>query len=275
VASQVAFVLGGGGNLGAYEVGMLRALVERGITPDLVVGTSIGAINGASIAADPSAEAVDRLEEVWTNLDRTEVFASSILSQAANLVRTKTHLHSNRPLRKLLTATLPAEFSDLQIPFQCVAASIERAAEHWFSEGPLVDAILASCAIPGILPPVKIGEEHFIDGGTVNSIPIGHAVELGARVVYVLHVGRIERPLSKPRNIWEAAMVAFEVARRHRVARDLTRLPEGTVAHVLPTGETEKWNDPKQLRYRNFGAASGRIRQAYEATSAYLEAQAD
>ncbi len=250
---------------------MLRALIERGIMPDLVIGTSIGAINGASIAADPSSDTVNRLEQVWTNLEDTGVFASSIISQAASLVRTKTHLHSNAPLRRLLAKTLPDDFSGLVVPFQCVAASIERAAEHWFSSGPLVEAILASCAVPGILPPVKIGEENFIDGGTVNSIPIGRAVELGATTVYVLHVGRIERPLTKPRNIWEVAMVAFEVARRHRVARDLATMPEGTKAHVLPTGETEKWNDPKQLRYRNFGKAPDRIQQAYEATSAYLD----
>ncbi len=251
---------------------MMRALIERGIMPDLVVGTSIGAINGASIAADPSPATVDRLEQVWTNLDDTGVFASSIISQAASLVRTKTHLHSNTALRKLLEKTLPSQFSDLAVPFECVAASIERAAEHWFSTGPLIEAILASCAVPGILPPVKIGDEYFIDGGTVNSVPIGHAAELGAKTVFVLHVGRIERPLTKPRNIWEVAMVAFEVARRHRVARDLATLPEGTTAHVLPTGETEKWNDPKQLRYRNFSAAPARIQRAYEATSAYLDA---
>ena len=251
---------------------MMRALLERDILPDLVVGTSIGAINGASIAADPTADTVERLEKVWTNLEDTGVFASSIISQAASLVRTKTHLHSNAPLRKLLVKTLPANFSDLPIRFECVAASIERAAEHWFNSGPLVEAILASCAVPGILPPVKIGDEHFIDGGTVNSIPIGHAVAMGAKTVYVLHVGRIERPLTRPRNIWEVAMIAFEVARRHRVARDLATLPEGTTAHVLPTGETEKWNNPKQLRYRNFAAAHARIQQAYEATSAYLDA---
>ena len=104
----------------------------------------------------------------------------------------------------------------LALPFQCVAASIERAAEHWFTEGVLSDVVLASCSVPGVLPPVAIGDEHFIDGGIVNSIPVARAVALGARTIYVLQVGRLERPLQPPRWPWEVGLVAFEVARRHR-----------------------------------------------------------
>ena len=270
---KVAFVLGGGGHLGAYEVGMLRALVEHGIVPDLVVGTSVGAFNGAAVAASPSLEAVDRLEEAWTRLDNSDVFSGSVFSGAANLVRTRTSVHSNEPLRKMLEELLPAkDFADLEVPFQCVAASIERAAEHWFSEGPLIEAILASSAVPGILPAVEIDGEHFIDGGIVNSIPIARAVELGATDIYVLHVGRVEQPLSAPRNPWQVGMVAFEVARRHRFARDLASLPTGVKAHVLPTGESEppRFDSLAQLRYRNFRAAEGRIRLAYEACRTFL-----
>ena len=82
------------------------------------------------------------------------------------------------------------------MPFQCVAASIERAAAHWFCDGPIVPAVLASAAVPGLLPPVRIGDEHFFDGGLVHSIPVGRALAAGGRTVYVLHVGRIERPLA-------------------------------------------------------------------------------
>ena len=270
---RIAFVLGGGGHLGAYEVGMLRALVEHDVIPDLVVGTSIGAINGVAIAASPSQEAVDRLEDAWTRLDNSDVFSGSVFSGAANLVRTRTSVHSNEPLRRMLQTMLPAkDFAELEVPFQCVAASIERAAEHWFSEGALVPAILASCAVPGILPAVEIEGEHFIDGGIVNSIPIARAVELGATEIYVLHVGRVEQPLSAPRNPWQVGMVAFEVARRHRFARDLASLPEGVKAHVLPTGESDRarYDSLAQLRYRDFRAAQGRIRAAYDAARSYL-----
>ena len=85
------------------------------------------------------------------------------------------------------------------MPFGCVAACVETASERWFSDGPLVDAVLASCAVPGLLPPVRIGDEHFLDGGIVNSIPVGRAIALGARRIYVMHVGRVDRPLSVPR----------------------------------------------------------------------------
>jgi NTE family protein len=271
---KLAFVLGGGGQLGACQVGMLRALLERGVRPDVVVGTSVGAINGVGVAVGPTTEAVDRLETIWLNLEKDQVFSGSLLAGAANLVRTRTHLHSNRPLRRLLERTLPVDrFEDLEVPFQCVAASIERAAEHWFTSGPLVDAILASAAVPGILPPVNIGGEHFMDGGLVNSVPIGRAVHLGATEIFVLHVGRIDRPLGPPRNVWQIGMVAFEIARRHRFASDMAALPEGVVAHVLPTGDPRppRYDDLRQLRYRDFTAVGKRIEQAHRATARYLD----
>ena len=274
VPARIAFVLGGGGRLGACEVGMLRALLERDIVPDLIVGTSIGAMNGAALAVAPEMATIDRLEDIWTTLDKSEVFSGSVFSGAANLVRTRTSLQSNASLRRLIEKLLPAEtFDDLAVPFECVAASIERAAEHWFSEGSLVDAILASSAVPGILPPVKLNGEHFIDGGIVNSIPIGRAVDLGATEIFVLHVGRIERPLTAPKNPWQVGMVAFEVARRHRFARDMASLPAEVTAHVLPSGETEPphYDSLGQLRYKNFRSVGRHIKLAYEATAAYLD----
>jgi NTE family protein len=249
---------------------MLRALLERGIRPDLVVGTSVGALNGAAIAADPTLEMAKRLGDVWMNLDEESIFGGSILSGAANLVRSRTHLHSNRALRVLIERLLPARrFEDLAVPFQCVAASIERAAEHWFQEGFLTDAILASAAVPGVLPPVQIDGEHFVDGGIVNSIPISRAVELGAAEIYVLQVGRIEAPLAPPRTPVQVALVAFEIARRHRFARDLATLPDGVVAHVLPTGEPKR-PGLSQLNYRDFKAVARRIERAHRATADYL-----
>ena len=86
-------------------------------------------------------------------------------------------------------------------------------------------AVLASCAVPGLLPPVEVDGEHYFDGGLVDSIPVGRAVALGASTVYVLHVGRIERPLTVPRRPWEVGLVAFEIARRHRFHEEMSALP--------------------------------------------------
>jgi NTE family protein len=270
----VAFVLGGGGqSLGAHEVGMLRALLERGIVPDLVVGTSIGAINGAAVAAEPTLGAVERLVETWSAIERSDVFDGSIVGRLATLARTRTHLHDPAPLRALLRRALPVErIEDLAVPFQCVAASIEQAAEHWFADGPLVAAVLASSAVPGILPPVVIDGEHFIDGGVVNSIPVRRAVELGARTIYVLHVGRLERPLEPPRWPWEVALVAFEIARRHRFVADLAALGGEATLHVLPTGQAEapRFSDLSQYRYRDTSRIAGRMASAHRASLEYL-----
>lgn len=274
-APTIAFVLGGGGHLGAYEVGMLRALLERGTVPDLVLGTSIGAINGAAVAAEPTLEAVERLAGMWTRFERNDVFGGSVLSRLGTLARTRTHLHGNEGLRRLLTDAVPvARIEELPVPFECVAASIESASERWFTSGPLVDAVLASSAVPGILPPVEIAGEHFLDGGIVNSIPVGRALARGARTVYVLHVGRVDRPLAPPRWPWEVGLVAFEIARRHRFVADIAAIPAGLDVHVLPTGQPtgSRSADLSELRYRDTSRIAERIERAFEASSAYLDA---
>ncbi|MYR59418.1 patatin-like phospholipase family protein [Streptomyces sp. SID625] len=269
-----AFVLGGGGALGAYEVGMLKALFAAGVHPDLVVGTSVGAINGAAVAADPSQASVARLADLWTGLGRAGVFSGSLLGRLTTAVRSGTHLYHPAPLRELLCAHLPVtRIEALSLPFQCVAANIERAAEHWFTDGPLVDAVLASCAVPGLLPPVRLDGAHFVDGGLVNSIPVGRAVALGATEIYVLQVGRVERTLSPPRAPWQVALVAFEIARRHRFARDMADLPASVTVRVLPSGSgaDEGTATLRQLRYRTFGRTAERIERAYAASSRYIE----
>ena len=267
-AARVAFVLGGGGVLGATQVGMLRALLEAGRRPDLVVGTSVGALNGAALAADPSLAGVDVLAGMWSDLSDSGMFAGSLLAQASTLARHRTHLYSAEPLRRLIAARLPEKFEDLAVPFQCVAASIENAGAHWFSTGPLDEAVLASCAVPGLLPPVEIGGEHFLDGGLVHSIPVGRALALGATEIYVLHVGRIERPLAPPRSPRDVGLVAFEIARRHRFVEEMATLPDTVQVHVLPSGEE---NAPlMSLRYRSPAAVTGRISRGFQAASDYL-----
>lgn len=273
---EIAFVLGGGGVLGAHEVGMLRALADHGVRPDLILGTSIGAVNGAFFAADPTPAGVERLTEVWVASDMVEFTAGALARRLTTLARSRTHLESFGHIRARLANSLPVRrLEDLMVPFQCVAASIERAAEHWFDAGELADVLLASCAVPGIMPPVRIGDEHFIDGGIVNSIPVSRAVLLGARRIYVLQVGRLEKPLAPPRWPWEVGLVAFEVARRHRFAHDLASLPEGVELHVLPTGGTAApaYNDlAGQVRVRRaVSTVQRQIESAHDATTRYLE----
>jgi NTE family protein len=271
-----AFVLGGGGILGAVEVGMLRALLERGITPDLVLGTSVGALNGALVAREPRLPVIERLTELWVETARSrDVYGDRPLRTVRRAVATGTHIYSARPLTLRLEDELgDTTFADLEVRLQVCAASIERSAEHWFDSGPLVPAIVASAAVPGLLPPARVetefGVEHFLDGGIVNSIPVGRAVALGATRVFVLQVGRVDRPLSVPTRPWEVARVSFEVARRHRFTRELAEIPDDVEAHVLPAAGTSA-KDDSMLAFRDFSSVRRRIDASYDAALAYLD----
>lgn len=271
-----AFVLGGGGVLGAVEVGMLRALLEREIVPDLVLGTSVGALNGAMVARQPHLDVVERLTELWVETAQSrDVYGDRPLRTVRRAVSTGTHIYSQRPLRRRLEEEFgETTFDELPVTFEVCAASIERAAEHWFTTGPIVPAILASAAVPGLLPPARVvtvhGEEHFLDGGLVNSIPVGRAVDLGADRVFVLQVGRIDRPLKVPKRPWEVARVSFEVARRHRFMREMASIPAGVEAHVLPAGGTSA-RDDSMRSHRDFDTVQQRIDATYAAARSYLD----
>ncbi|MEN0129867.1 MAG: patatin-like phospholipase family protein [Brevundimonas sp.] len=267
----IGFVLGGGGVRGAVQVGMVRALFEAGIVPDTIVGTSIGAINGAAIAHDPSPAIVEKLVDAWASPAAAAIYGDSWPKQLRRLARSRTHLNDPGPLRELLVEMLGDEptFEGLTVPLAVTAASIERAAERWFDSGPLIPAVLASSSVPGILPPTEIDGEHFVDGGIVNSIPLGEAIRRGATHVYVLQVGRIEESLEAPDRPSEVARVSFEIARRHRFSREIDDVPEGVSVHVLPSGGP-KPGDDKLSSYRKLDATKARIDAAYEATARHL-----
>jgi NTE family protein len=267
-ANRTAIVLGGGGVLGATQVGMLRAVLESGVQPGLIVGTSVGAINGAAIAANPTSAGVEVLADLWGSLTEAGMFGDNVLARAGTLAKHRTHLYSPTPLRKLVASHLPATFEELVVEFQCVAASIERAGAHWFSQGNLADAVMASAAVPGLLPPAEIDGEHFLDGGLVHSIPVGRAVALGATEIYVLHVGRIEQPLKPPRSLWDVCLTSFELARRHRFVEEMADLPTDVRVHVLPSGEEKL--PLVTMRYRHSKAVASRIERGYRAASEYL-----
>lgn len=269
--SLTAFVLGGGGMLGSAEAGMLQALAEAAVVPDLILGSSVGAINGVAYASEPGPGAADRLVSMWADLGSSDIFGGTVVAQLGTLARSSgTHLYTADRLRALVSKHVPvARIEDLAVPFQCVAACVERAAAHWFQDGPVVEAVLASCAVPGLLPAVRIGDEHFVDGGLVNSLPVDRAVALGATEIYVLHVGRLEQPLQAPRRPWEVASVAFEIARRSRFTDAMAALPPEVTVHVLPTG-TER-TPIATLRFRSSRQVPERIERARAATAAYLQ----
>lgn len=254
---------------------MAKALAARGLQPDLIVGTSIGALNGAVLAADPIEQSVPRLVRMWEEMRASSVFGESLVRRFRHLLDHWTHFHSNDPLRKLVEQWVPySKLEEAHVELQTCAACIETSAEHWFTEGPVVDAVMASCALPGVLPPVVVGGRHYIDGGVVNSIPVSRAIELGATDVYVLHVGHIDDPLEAPRHPWDVAMVSFEIARRHRFHRELEAAGGRVDVHVMPTGRPPgRYNDLAKLRYNYDSAIHTRIDTAERASLAFLDGE--
>src|SRR3954447_10372384 len=249
---------------------MLRALFEIEAYPDLVLGTSVGALNGAMVARDPTPAVIERLTELWQDASTARAISDRPFRTVRRAVSTGTHLYSAEFMQLRLREEFgETTFEDLPVPLQVCAASIERAAEHWFNSGRLVDAIMASAAVPGLLPPAEVEGEHFLDGGIVNSIPLGRAVALGADRVFVLQVGRIDRPLTVPHRPWEVARVSFEIARRHRFGRELAEVPEGVGVHVLPARGTTS-RDDSLLAHRDFSQVGVRIDASYDASRDYL-----
>lgn len=268
-SGPVAAVLSGGGNHGAVQVGMLRALAEHGIRPDLVLGCSIGALNGVAYAQDPTPAGIDRLDHLWRGLGEAGMFPSGLMQTLA-LARKGESVHTNDRLRGLLEGLLRVErFEDLPVRFQCVATDVLGVREVWFSSGGLVDPILASAALPGILPAVVIDGIRYLDGAIVDDVPVSRAVALGARTVYVLHCGTIDRPRPEPRRPVDVAVQAYWVARHHRFKRDLEALPPGVEAIVLPTGGT------RSLRYNDFSHGGELLDSAYAAANAFLDGVVD
>ena len=183
----VGYVLGGGGSLGAVQVGMLQALGERDIAPNLVTGTSVGSLNGAVLAMD-SRSAANRLSHLWARMSRERVFPGGLLAQARTLQHTRTHLFPSTGLAAVIGDFLGAEvtFADLDLPFAAVTTDIATARPHVLRDGPLLPALLASAAIPGIFAPVEVGDLRLYDGGLVANVPMRQAVAMGARSLIVL-----------------------------------------------------------------------------------------
>jgi len=264
---RTAFVLSSGRNLGAVQVGMLRALVEHDLRPDLVVGCSVGAINGAGFAEDPTLARVERMEEVWRSTEAKDLLPRPWkLPPAVSLARRIEAIHPVDGLRRLIAQTMDARtFEELAVPLHVVATDVADACEAWFDRGPLLAPLLASSAVPAMFPAVEIASRRYVDGAVVNDVPAQRAVDLGAATVYVLEAGSFWHPWTEPRRPADSAIQAYNLARRHRFRRELDGLPGDVDVHVLPHG------DPPRLRLRDMTQASLLMAAAHQATAAYLD----
>jgi len=242
----VAFVLSGGASLGASQAGMVHALYERGIRPDLLVGTSVGAVNAAFLASRPPTESTARdLEALWRGLSRGQVFPTNPLTMGLGLLGMRDHSVPPGPLRRLIDRHVEFErLEDAATPLHVVATDALSGDEVRLSAGPAVDAVLASAAIPGVFPHVPWESRLLMDGAIVNNTPISHAIELGADRVIILQALSRDQLDRAPRGVLGAGLVAIartigrrfaEDVSRYATAVDLLVLSHAAPAEILPT----------------------------------------
>jgi NTE family protein len=262
----VGFVLGGGGSLGASQVGMLRALAEQGITADLVVGTSVGALNGAVAALDP-AGAVDRLTRAWAHMTRKAVFPGGPLAQAWTLRRTRTHLFPSAGLVAVMASFLRADtfFADLALPFGAVTTDLATAAPHVITAGPLLPALLASAAIPGIYALVDYDGRRLCDGGVAANVPMRQALAMGARSLVVLDNSFPGHLPPLPRTAADAVYYAAFVMMRTQAVLDAPIAAASAPVLYLP-GPSHRRISPL-----DFTHTDSLISEAYFAARRFLE----
>lgn len=213
----LAFVLSGGGAYGAVQIGMLRALAARGIQPDLIVGTSIGAVHGAALSAG-GIKTLDEMAGRWLEATRASVFGPAA-SVGWSLLRRGSLFSPNR-LEALLTEQLPPSFVELQRPFAAVVTDLVTGESQLISSGRLVPAVIASCSIPGVFPSVELGGRLYIDGGISANVPIRQAIAFGAQSVLVLDATPQlpDRPSTRlPRRLLHATSLLIRNQRAHVV----------------------------------------------------------
>lgn len=230
-----AFVLSGGGSLGSVQVGMLLALSDRHVTPDLLVGSSVGALNAAFLAGRPGPGGVEELARVWSRLRRSDIFPTDVGRVLRAVTGRSSAFADPRPLRRLIEANVPYQrLEDAPWPVSVVTTEVATGREVVLSAGPAVEAVMASAALPGVFPPVLVDDHLLMDGGVVNNTPISVALSLGADQVYVLPTGyacALPRP---PQSPLAMAMHAVTVAIQRRLIDDVRALASQVDLRVVP-----------------------------------------
>jgi NTE family protein len=265
---KTAFVLSGGSSLGAIQVGMLHALMEAGIKPDLMIGTSVGAINAAWLAAQPDLDGALQLASIWSGLRRQDIFPLNAWSGALGIFGRNNHVIPNSGLRSVLERHLPYKrLEEAKVPVHVVTTDLRSGKAVVLSTGPAVPALLASTAIPGVFPPVTIGRRDLVDGGVANHTPIAAAIELGAERVIVLPIGY---PWVRNQPTGALGMALHALARlvEHRLEAEAHTYRAAAEILVLPT------IDALSVSPADFSHTPDLIKLAYRSSRRHLAAAA-
>lgn len=267
----IAFVLSGGGSLGAVQVGMLQALGARGVRPDLLVGTSVGAVNAAWVAGHGmTMSSLRDLATVWTSLRRRDVFDTDPVRAIQAVTGRAPSLCSGRGLRALVAAN--AGFEDLRdtgVPLHVVATDLLTGEEVLVSTGDVTTAVLASAAIPGVFPPVLMDGRYLVDGGVADHTALGRAVDLGATEIFVLPAGYPCALTSPPKSALGSAVHALTLLIEQRLIGEVARFAGAATIRVLPP------LCPLRVSAHDFGHAAELVDRGRRTTSAWLDGGGD
>lgn len=265
-AVKTALVLAGGGSLGAVQVGMLRALVEAGVAFDLVIGASVGAINGAYFAAKPNARGVAELADFWRGLRKADVFPFSLIDTVAAILRRRGFLLQSSALEHLVRRALPVTLiEDTELPLYIVTTNLLTGAEELLSSGSAEQALLASAAIPLVFPCVQIGDKWLVDGGVASNTPIASAVVLGATRVVVVPTGFGCACPCPPTGLVALALHTLNLMSMGQLVRDIElyspRADIHVVAPLCPLG----------ISVFDFSQTDQLMQRAYQWTQSWIE----
>jgi len=265
---KTAFVLSGGSSLGAVQVGMLHALMEAGIRPDLMIGTSVGAVNAAWLAGQPDLNGALRLAAIWSGLRRQDIFPLNPWAGALGLFGRTNHVIPNSGLRAVLEKHLPYQrLEEALVPVHVITTDLKNGRAVVLSSGPAIPALLASTAIPGVFPPVTIGRRDLVDGGVANHTPIAAAAELGATRVVVLPIG-YPWVRNQPGNALSMALHALARFVEQRLEAEVYAYRNAAEILVLPTVEA------LAVSPADFSRTPDLIKLSYRSSRRYLAAGA-
>jgi NTE family protein len=266
MTTKTAIVFAGGGSLGAVQVGMLRALVETNVRFDMVIGASVGAINGAYFAARPDSDGVQALAGFWRGLSKTDIFPLSWFDTCRGLIKRRGYLLQPSALNRLLGQALPIHrIEDAVLPLYIVTTNLLSGAETVLSSGELEQALLASAAIPLVFPCVQIADQFLVDGGVASNTPISTAVALGATNVVVIPTGVSCDLTQPPRGLVALALHTVNLMSMRQLVSDIEHFRTVTSLHIVPP------LCPVDVSVFNFDQTESLLQRAYEQTLRWLE----
>jgi NTE family protein len=269
-----AFVLSGGGNRGPLEVGAVQALLKHGITPEMIVGSSAGALNGAFLAIDPTLQQAEHSAALWRDAGRHKLLKTSFAGMLARFMRGKDFFTDTKKLRSYIKTVLPPQvktFGDLRVPLWVTITHLVSSTLYVYGDDPaadLVDAVMLSAAVPGVFPPLRFEGELFVDGGVTSNLPVLLAMARGATEIWAIDLayrGNLARKLSGGLSI---AFYPAKAMLHQTVLRELEHavgMPGITLHHIPLFSHQE-------VELGDFSKVDEMVAEGERVANAYLQA---